>query len=968
MVAKEVARIGLSFCCLQEVKYRNSGNKLIELDNGEKYEFYWCGKKKRREAGVGFLIKVDPNIIIKDYNMLDPRIITMNLMVHGFNLKIVNIYAPTNADDNENLKDLFYKNLQKVCQKTEKHQKIIVAGDFNANTSLAYQKCHYNGRNVIEDDECNENGRRLKSLCRSKHLCISSTYFEYPEENRYTWYSPDNRTKKVNDYVLTEEYIQQYVNDCIVRPELDFDTDHRILITSLCTPTTRKARRKPNCRKTNKALNFEALEDAATEMKFQQELNSHLNNKNKEFQTVDEKARFIENTLKSAAQRTLPPVKNKTGCWEVWKQDEELNRLLQYRQETDRSSIQYKRLNKSIRKRVNTLRNEKLQKEADEINEYASRREVEQLYKNMKSNHTAFKDVQKTNQCDPAKLKEHFKKHFNITTTQEPPIELQDAPPFIEQLQRINYEDIKSGAPDLTEICSTITSLKNGKAATDVPSVYLKSAIKNKKFQNEIVKLYETVWKTNKIPSQWGHTKLVTIWKGASKGSCRDPEAYRGIQIGSTLCKIMIIIIINRLKKWYEQQLLDQQQGFRMGRGTTDGIFIVKRMHQITNQMKKPVYALFIDLTAAFDHIERKWMFKSIHKRVQTKADSKLIQLLESLYTYTTTALAQSPEDIFELILGVRQGGPESPMLYNLYMDYVIRIFLNTCKAKKIKFLNLKYQIPSSATTEHKIKCGESQTDWVGYADDLILAFEDTKSMQRALDLLSTIFERYHLTLNTSKTKSMILNQQYVKSKYPESIAIVNGKSIENVKLFKYLGCQIKFDEPSTGKTELELRIDLAECKFYELGKKLLNFKIMLKTRAKIFNALVRSRLIYACQTWSLTKAQLQHVNSSYMSMIRKMVRGGYRRKENSYKYVLSNKELLEKCDIESLDVFIARQQRNYLAHLIRKPDTSTLKQLVFNNNKSKKQGRKISLYKTVIENEKTTPDLFNRNAIDRLY
>ena len=66
--------------------------------------------------------------------------------------------------------------------------------------------------------------------------------------------------------------------------------------------------------------------------------------------------------------------------------------------------------------------------------------------------------------------------------------------------------------------------------------------------------------------------------------------------------------------------------------------------------------------------------------------------------------------------------------------------------------------------------------------------------------------------------------------------------------------------------------------------------------------------------------------------------------------------------------VFIARQQRNYLAHLIRKPDTSTLKQLVFNNNKSKKQGRKISLYKTVIENEKTTPDLFNRNAIDRLY
>ena len=105
MVSKEVARMGLTFCCLQEIKYRNSGNKLIQLDSGEKYEFYWCGKKRRPEAGVGFLIKVDSNVIIKDYNMLDPRIITVDLMVYGLNLKILNVYAPTNADENENLKD-----------------------------------------------------------------------------------------------------------------------------------------------------------------------------------------------------------------------------------------------------------------------------------------------------------------------------------------------------------------------------------------------------------------------------------------------------------------------------------------------------------------------------------------------------------------------------------------------------------------------------------------------------------------------------------------------------------------------------------------------------------------------------------------------------------------------------------------------------------------------------------------------
>jgi len=48
---------------------------------------------------------------------------------------------------------------------------------------------------------------------------------------------------------------------------------------------------------------------------------------------------------------------------------------------------------------------------------------------------------------------------------------------------------------------------------------------------------------------------------------------------------------------------MDQQQGFRSARGTTDGIFIVKRVQQISEKMKKPVYSLFVDFSAAFDHV-----------------------------------------------------------------------------------------------------------------------------------------------------------------------------------------------------------------------------------------------------------------------------------------------------------------------------------------------------------------------------
>ena len=97
-VAKEVAKAKLSFCCLQEVKYLNTGNKIITLNTGEKFEFHWSGHKKRRKAGVGFLIRVDENIEISDPDIQDPRFMSMDLKIYGFNLRVINVYSPTESE------------------------------------------------------------------------------------------------------------------------------------------------------------------------------------------------------------------------------------------------------------------------------------------------------------------------------------------------------------------------------------------------------------------------------------------------------------------------------------------------------------------------------------------------------------------------------------------------------------------------------------------------------------------------------------------------------------------------------------------------------------------------------------------------------------------------------------------------------------------------------------------------------
>ena len=67
---------------------------------------------------------------------------------------------------------------------------------------------------------------------------------------------------------------------------------------------------------------------------------------------------------------------------------------------------------------------------------------------------------------------------------------------------------------------------------------------------------------------------------------------------------------------------------------------------------------------------------------------------------------------------------------------------------------------------------------------------------------------------------------------------------------------------PNTGITELNFRADVAECKFYSLSRNLFNMKINIKTRTEMLNSLVRSRMLYSCQTWCCTKTQLTHINA----------------------------------------------------------------------------------------------------------
>ena len=105
----------------------------------------------------------------------------------------------------------------------------------------------------------------------------------------------------------------------------------------------------------------------------------------------------------------------------------------------------------------------------------------------------------------------------------------------------------------------------------------------------------------------------------------------------------------------------------------------------------------------------------------------------------------------------LRQGGPESPFLFNLFIDVVMRDFSDQLQNENIDFYLHRYRINShsinrkerllmrSSNLKHG---GNTSLPWCGYADDQILFIQYQADLQNVTNLLDQLFERFGLKIN----------------------------------------------------------------------------------------------------------------------------------------------------------------------------------------------------------------------------
>ena len=131
----------------------------------------------------------------------------------------------------------------------------------------------------------------------------------------------------------------------------------------------------------------------------------------------------------------------------------------------------------------------------------------------------------------------------------------------------------------------------------------------------------------------------------------------------------------------------------------------------------------------------------------------------------------------------------------------------------------------------------------------------------------------------------MVINDLDQEAELP-SLITFNGVSLKNTTKFKYLGLMILNKD-----LYLQHRISSALSKFTALKHLLTDQQITTSTRLKFLNSFVRSRLTYSAATWDLTETQIASLEVIWLRLLRRMVKGGFKRKEK-FKLVFTNQAI----------------------------------------------------------------------------
>nr|VZI13062.1 unnamed protein product [Spirometra erinaceieuropaei] len=800
---------------------------------------------------------------------------------------IISAYAPPMSSP-EAARDKFYEDLNALLATVSKADKLIVLGDFNARVGTD----HAAWRSVLGPHGLrgsNDNGLLLLRTCAEHRLILTNTFFCLPEQEKATWRHPRSRQWHLLDYVLVRRRDQRDVLVTKAIAGADGWTDHRLVISKMRIRL--QPRRRPQGKRPPGKLNVALLSLPAHRLHFSNELGQRLDKlpiaaaadaPDAENASVENRRCQLRDTVQTTALSVLGRARRQHQDW-LDDNDAVISSLLAEKNRlhkayvdhpTEDNKAAFYRSRRQLQQRLREMQVAWTARKAEEIQGYADRNEWKNFFSAIKAVYgPPTKGTAPLLSADGSALLtektqilQRWAEHFRGVLNR--PFAISDA--AIERLPQVETNADLDLPPFLQETIRAVQQFSSGKApgSDATPAGVYKHG--GPQLMDHLTALFQEMWRQGEVPQDFKYATIVHLYK--RKGNRQVCDNHRGISLLNIAGKICARILLNRLNNHLEQGLLPESQcGFRRHRGTTDMIFAARQLQDMCQEMRTHPYSTFVDLTKAFDTVNREGLWKIMQKFGCPERFTQMVrQLHDGMMARVTDNGAVS--EAFAVTNGVKQGCVLAPTLFSLmffamlmdaYRDERpgIRIAYRTY-GHLLNQRRMHFQSRVSTTTVHELL----------FADDCALNPTSEEEMQRTMDLFSAACENFGLVINTQKT--VVMHQPPTNSATaPNAPHInVNGTQLQVVENFPYLGSTLsrntKIDD------EVANRISKASQAFGRLQSTVWNrHGLQLSTKLKMYKAVILPTLLYGAETWTVYTRQARRLNHFHLSCLRRILR-----------------------------------------------------------------------------------------------
>ena len=212
----------------------------------------------------------------------------------------------------------------------------------------------------------------------------------------------------------------------------------------------------------------------------------------------------------------------------------------------------------------------------------------------------------------------------------------------------------------------------------------------------------------------------------------KEDGKQRTLGIAALEDKIVQHAIQEVLNSIYEADFVGFSYGFRTGRSQHDALDALN----VAIVRKKVNWILDADIQGFFDNIDHSWILRFLKHRI---ADKRILRLINQ---WLKTGVLEDGK-LGRTDKGCPQGAVISPLLANIYLHYVLDLWIQVYRSKR----------------------AQGEVIAVRYSDDFILGFQHKSDAEGFLNLLKQRLERFKLSLHPEKTRLIEFGRFAIKNR-----------------------------------------------------------------------------------------------------------------------------------------------------------------------------------------------------------